>query len=185
VLGPNLLHFKPKEIFDDCHGAYRRCRRRAAHVGSLRLEEPVGGLSAFPGGGFDNRAAQYVADFELAGDFALRLQKGRLRLFHVYYCGRVNGKICEEVGYRRALRIVGIAPGTFDFWCEVIKEAVGKELERRKIWPVFAYFRPSSHDRNGNSSEAERPAWKSEPVFQVVGLSTMRRASSSAIPGGT
>src|SRR5579871_3339752 len=80
------------------------------------------------------RACEYVADFERIGREALRRPKwkGRLKLFEVCF---VRG-----VEYRRALRIVGVAEGTFDYWYAEVKRTLGREFARKQLFPPWRYF---------------------------------------------
>jgi hypothetical protein len=46
------------------------------------------------------------------------------------------------VEYRRAISLVGVAEGTFDYWMAQIKKAVGSEFSRTGLFPPWRYFRP-------------------------------------------
>jgi hypothetical protein len=65
-----------------------------------------------------SRAWEYIADFERIGRHALRRPewKGRLRLFENYFI--------DGLEYRRVIRALGVAEGTFDYWFCEIKRAV-------------------------------------------------------------
>ncbi len=126
---------KSTEIFDECHGRYRGLREWLADstgsVRSLDFEKPSAGYLWRPDRA---RACDYVADFERIGRHALRRAewKGRLKLFNVYF---VRG-----AEYRRAIRLVGVAEGTFDYWYREVKRAIGAEFSRTGLYPPSRYF---------------------------------------------
>jgi hypothetical protein len=128
---------KATEIFDECHGRYRGLREwltdSTGSVRSLDLGSPSRGYQWRPSRA---RACEYVADFERIGRHALRRAewKGRLKLFDAYF---VRG-----AEYRRAIRLVGVAEGTFDYWYAEVKRAVGAEFSRTGLFPPSSYFRP-------------------------------------------
>jgi hypothetical protein len=123
------------EVFDECHGRYRGLREWLADstgsVRSLDFEKPSAGYLWRPDRA---RACDYVADFERIGRHALRRAewKGRLKLFNVYF---VRG-----AEYRRAIRLVGVAEGTFDYWYREVKRAIGAEFSRTGLYPPSRYF---------------------------------------------
>jgi hypothetical protein len=124
------------EVFDECHGRYRGLREwlvdSTGSVRSLDFEKPSAGYLWRPDRA---RACDYVADFERIGRHALRRPewKGRLKLFDVYF---VRG-----AEYRRAIRMVGVAEGTFDYWYREVKRATGAEFSRTGLYPPSRYFR--------------------------------------------
>ena len=126
---------KATEVFDECHGRYRGLREWLADstgsVRSLDFEKPSAGYLWRPDRA---RACDYVADFERIGRHALRRTewKGRLKLFNVYF---VRG-----AEYRRAIRLVGVAEGTFDYWYREVKRAIGAEFSRTGLYPPSRYF---------------------------------------------
>ena len=126
---------KATEVFDECHGRYRGLREWLADstgsVRSLDFEKPSAGYLWRPDRA---RACDYVADFERIGRHALRRAawKGRLKLFNVYF---VRG-----AEYRRAVRLVGVAEGTFDYWYREVKRAIGAEFSRTGLYPPSRYF---------------------------------------------
>jgi hypothetical protein len=77
-----------------------------------------------------------VADFERIGRNALRRPewRGRLKLFEVYLLG--------DTEYRSAIRLVGVAEGTFDYWHQEVKRALGAEFSRTGLFPPSRYFHP-------------------------------------------
>jgi len=126
---------KAIEIFDQCHARYRGLRAFVAgstgSIQSLDLEKPSSGYHWRP---CRAKACEYIADFERIGRHALRRPewKGRLKLFNIYF---VRG-----ADYRRAINLVGVAEGTFDYWYREVKRAVGAEFSRTGIFPPSRYF---------------------------------------------
>jgi len=126
---------KASEIFEICHARYCGLREWLAdstgQVRALVLDTPSGGYQWRPARG---RASEYVADFERIGRQALRRPewKGRLKLFEIYYL--------QGVEYRPAISLVGVAPGTFDYWMGEVKKAVGRECSRTRLFPPSRYF---------------------------------------------
>jgi hypothetical protein len=126
---------KAGEIFNDCHRCYRVLREwlkdSTGTVPALAWENPSAGYQWRPEPG---RACEYVLDFERIGRRALgRAEwKGRLKLFNVYF---VRG-----AEYHRAVRLVGVAEGTFDFWYREVKRALGTEFSRAGLFPPSRYF---------------------------------------------
>ncbi len=108
-------------------------------VQSLALEKPSDGYRWRPDRA---RACEYVADFERIGRHMLRRPewKGRLRLFETYFVAGVK--------YRRAIQLVGVAEGTFDYWFQEVKRTLGGEYSRTGIFPPSAYFQT----RNGEAA---------------------------------
>ena len=126
---------KAADIFDICHGRYRGLVEWLADsTGSIRalaLGTPSAGYQWRPEGA---RASEYVADYERIGRQALRRPawKGRLKLFEIYFL--------QDVEYRRAITLVGVAPGTFDYWMGEVKRVVGRECSRTGLFPPARYF---------------------------------------------
>lgn len=124
---------KAEYVFEICHGRYRGMRAYlVGKMAAVDMDTPSGGYRWRPERA---RAAEYVADFELAGERVLRRPewKGRLRLFKIYFCR------CLE--YRRAMVLVGVPEGTFDWWLQEVKKTVGRELSRTGLYPPSRYFR--------------------------------------------
>lgn len=98
---------------------------------SINLENPSEGYQWRPEPG---RACEYIADFERIGRRALARSdwKGRLKLFNIYF---VRG-----ADYRRAVRLVGVAESTFDYWYKEIKRSLGTEFSRAGLFPPWRYF---------------------------------------------
>lgn len=126
---------KATEIFDVCHGRYRNLREWLTDsrgcVRSLTLETPSSGYQWRP---TRARACEYIVDFERIGRHALRRPewKGRLKLFEIYFLNT-----CE---YRAAIRQLGVAEGTFDYWHREVKRALGAEFSRTGLFPPAQYF---------------------------------------------
>ncbi len=123
------------KTFNDCHRCYRTLREwlkdSAGTVPSINLENPSPGYQWRPEPG---RACEYVLDFERIGRRALRRSdwKGRLKLFNVYF---VRG-----ADYRRAVRLVGVAEATFDYWYKEVKRSLNTEFSRTGLFPPSQYF---------------------------------------------
>jgi hypothetical protein len=60
-------------------------------------------------------------------------------LFHVYFLGGAE--------YQAARHLLGISEISFADWCEEIREKVGRELLRRKVFPPSRYFKMPSRMR--------------------------------------
>jgi hypothetical protein len=127
---------KAAEIFEICHARYCGLREwlgeATGQVRALSLDAPSSGYQWKPARA---RASEYVVDFERIGRQALRRPewKGRLKLFEIYFL--------QGVEYRRAITLVGVAPGTFDYWMGEVKKAVGRECSRTGLFPPSRYFR--------------------------------------------
>jgi hypothetical protein len=140
---------KATEIFDECHGRYRGLREwlvdSTGSIRSLDFEKPSAGYLWRPDRA---RACEYVADFERIGRHALRRSewKGRLKLFNVYF---VIG-----ADYRRAIRMVGVAEGTFDYWYREVKRAIGAEFSRTGLYPPSRYFNVRDHAARMSSARS-------------------------------
>jgi hypothetical protein len=142
---------RSKEIFDICFGRYRGLREwlvdATGAVRSFDLESPLEGYQWRPDRG---RACEYIADFERIARHALRRSswKGRLKLFEIYF---VRG-----ADYKKAVRLVGVAEGTFDYWYSEVKRAVGAEFARAGLFPPSRYFQPRNARLRDNPREGSR-----------------------------
>ena len=58
--------------------------------------------------------------------------EGRLKLFNIYFL--------RGAEYRPAIRLVGVAEGTFDYWYREVKRAIGAEFSRTGLYPPSRYF---------------------------------------------
>ena len=126
---------KASEIFDDCFRRYRGLREWLADsTGSVRSLDPEKGGEGYLWRPDRARACDFVTDFERIGRHALRRPtwKGRLKLFDVYF---VRG-----ADYRGAVRLVGVAEGTFDYWYREVKRTVGGEFSRAGLYPSWRYL---------------------------------------------
>ena len=139
---------KSSEMFEVCHARYRLLRNQlkddAGQVQSLELDKPARGYFWRPPRA---RACEYVADFERIGRHALRRQewKGRLKLFEIFFL--------QGTEYRRAISLVGVAEGTFDYWFQQVKRTVGAEFSRTGLFPPSQYFRVQNRRSCGGKSE--------------------------------
>jgi hypothetical protein len=101
---------KAKEVFDARYGRYRSLRDgtedTAREVRAIDLESPSSGYWWRPARG---RSCEFVADFERIGRDALRRPQweGRLKLVEIYYL--------HTMEYENAIKLVGVADGTFDY----------------------------------------------------------------------
>src|ERR1700683_1875761 len=126
---------KAAEMFNACHARYRGLHEwldnSLGEVRALDLDSPSCGYQWRPA---RSRACEYVADFERIGKQALRRpqRKGRLKLFEIYFL--------HAMEYREAIKLVGVAEGTFDYWLQEVKRAVGRELSRCQLFPPSKYF---------------------------------------------
>ncbi len=143
---------KATDVFDECHARYRGLREwlkgGCGSVRALDLGSPSSGYLWRPDRA---RACEYIADFERIGRHALRRPewKGRQKLFNVYFL--------RGADYRRAIRLVGVAEGTFDYWYKEVKRAVGAEFSRTGLFPPGRYFRSrglASRERPASSAVA-------------------------------
>jgi hypothetical protein len=100
-------------------------------VRAVNLESPSSGYQWCPA---RSRACEFVADFERIGKQALKHAqwKGRLKLFEIYFL--------HSLEYREAIKLVGVAEGTSDYWLQEVKRAVGRELSRCNLFPPSKYF---------------------------------------------
>ena len=148
---------KPRDAFNICHEVYVSAREL---VDSRLPTTQLAGSSKFiwrPD--LRPRLVEYVADFALCGERALgprsvlagttRASEGSLRqdvaraqsigrasrmvLFHVYFLGGAE--------YQAARRLLGISEINFADWAEEIRERVGRELLRRRVFPPSRYFK--------------------------------------------
>jgi hypothetical protein len=125
--------FKPQEIFDVCYGRYSGLRKWLGRkTSAVDLNRPSSGYVWRPERA---RAAEYIADFEKVAERALRRPewKGRRKLFAIYFL--------RGVEYKRAIALVGVSEGTFDYWFKEVKKAVGRGCARAGIFPPGKYFR--------------------------------------------
>ena len=126
---------KAAEVFDECFRRYRGLREWLADsTGSVRSVDLERGGDGYLWRPDRARACDYIADFESIGRRSLRRPewKGRLKLFDVYF---VRG-----ADYRRAVNLVGVAEGTFDYWYREVKRTIGRELSRAGLHPPGRYF---------------------------------------------
>jgi hypothetical protein len=126
---------KATEIFEICHARYRGLREwlgdSTGNVRALHLGTPSAGYQWRPE---RSRASDYVADFERVGRESLRRPewKGRLKLFEIYFL--------QGTAYRQAITMVGVAPGTFDYWTQEVKRSIGRDCSRTGLFPPSRYF---------------------------------------------
>ena len=126
---------KTSDIFDDCFRRYRGLREWLADsTGSVRSLDFEKGGEGYLWRPDRARACDYITDFERIGRRSLQRPewKGRLKLFNIYF---VRG-----ADYRRAVRLVGVAESTFDYWYREVKRTIGREFSRTGLHPPARYF---------------------------------------------
>jgi len=144
---------KSVQVFDECHARYRHLRAELnngqARIRPVALDRPASGYSWRPTRAC---ACEYVADFERIGRNALRRSewKGRLKLFETYFL--------QGVEYRRAIGLVGVAEGTFDYWFREVKRTVGAEFSRTRLFPPSRYFQGANQRTTGRAEQQGRRA---------------------------
>lgn len=164
---------KARGIFDVCHARYKSLRAfLGGHMAAIDLESPSDGYRWRPERA---RAEEYVADFEMIAQRALRRPewRGRLKLFRIYFL--------RGFEYRRAITLCGVAPGTFDYWADEVKKACGREFERTGLFPPGDYFRKREKSRpedpqaqNVDTYKRSRPRRKRGTVNAYPAKSTCR-----------
>jgi hypothetical protein len=126
---------KATKVFDTCYRRYRSLHEwledTTGKVRAIDLESPSSGYSWRPARG---RACEYVAGFERIGRQSLRRPqwKGRLKLFEIYFL--------PSMEYRNAIKLVGVAEGTFDYWMQEVKRSAGREYSRCGLFLPSRYF---------------------------------------------
>lgn len=136
-----------RDVFEVCLGRYKECRAQL-DLGKITAINPAACAKTEPRNDAP-RVLEYVIDFELAGKEALGVLPRwapRLKLFQIYYC--------QGFPYVEAIKIVGVRPGTFDYWAQEVKKIVGKELRTRGIFPPSAYFREPTKLRQERQHDA-------------------------------
>jgi len=172
---------KAAEIFNDCHGRYRGLREWLADargaIHSVELDKPS---SAYLWRPDRARACNYVADFERIARHALRRPewKGRLKLFNICFV--------HSVEYRRAVRMVGVSEGTFDYWYAEVKRAAGTEFARSELFPPWRYFlrrnqQPSPVSKPEQNLE-QGPEQRSEKKFDPRSPAAPLRVNAPRTP---
>ena len=126
---------KATEVFDTCYGRYRSSHEwledTTGKVRAIDLESPSSGNSWRRA---RERACEYVADVERIGRQSLRRPqwKGGLKRFEIYFL--------RSMEYRNAIKLVGVAEGTFDYWMQEVKRSAGREYSRCGLFPAARYF---------------------------------------------
>ena len=130
---PQKPLWRPELTFEVCHELYEHFQIVLENrVSTIRLDEHPKDLwhpDRLP------KVSEYVADFALVGRRALSrpMWKRRLKLFEVYFL--------QGMPYKRAIALVGVPEGTFNWWVDEIKRHVGRELKRAGLFPPRRYFR--------------------------------------------
>jgi len=142
---------KPPFAFDVCHDLYLTAREILDGV--LHASEIESRAKYLWRPDLRPRLAEYVADFTLAGKHSLRAPElaSRMALFRVFFLG------CAELHAARAH--LGIGELTFEQWRDDVRDRVGRELLRRKMFPPRDYFRDSicvAEDKAAKRGAAEK-----------------------------
>ena len=152
---------KPRDVFNICHEVYAAAREIVDNRLPTTQLETSGKFVWRPD--LRPRLVEYVSDFALAGQRALgrshsgkkeekrhpgaRPRRGalapsnksasRMILFQVHFLGGAE--------YEAARLLLGISELTWADWAEEIRERVGRELLRSRVFPPSRYFKaPSS-----------------------------------------
>jgi len=127
---------RPCDAFDICHEVYVNARQVLDHqLGTLHLEASSKYLwrpDVKP------KLGEFVADFALAGRRALAAPHlaSRRILFELYYLGGAE--------YHAARKQMGISELTWAQWADEIRDRVGRELLRARLFPPGRYFHEPS-----------------------------------------
>lgn len=132
------MRIKPAFAFDICWEVYKGARE------VLETKRGVSALDLADARKFlwkpdiRPRLNEYVADFALAGQAALREPRfaSRLVLFRVFYLGLAE--------YDRAREFFGVTEWTWSQWTEEVRGRCGKEILRRGLFPPRRYFQEST-----------------------------------------
>lgn len=141
---------KPREIFEVCHARYKGLRAfLGGHMAAIDLESPSDGYHWRPDRA---RAEEYIADFQMIAQRALRRPewRGRQKLFRIYFL--------RSVEYRRAIVLCGVSAGTFDYWVDEVKKACGREFYRAGLFPPGDYFRVREKAHADTADETKNQA---------------------------
>lgn len=141
---------KPQEVFDVCHGRYRSLRQfLKGNMAAIDLDTPSAGYQWRPERA---RAEEFVADFEMISERVLARPewKGRRKLFRIYFLWGVE--------YRRAITLVGVSEGTFDYWLDEVKKTLGREFSRSGLFPPGEYFRYRGREAAKSESNGKTAA---------------------------
>ena len=126
---------KPELAFDVCWDVYKGAREvleSKRGISALKWTEATKFLwrpDVRP------RLNEFVADFAVAGQFALAGAPlaSRMVLFRLYYLGLAP--------YDRARHFLGLSERAWVDWSEEVRRRCGKELLRRRMFPPRKYFR--------------------------------------------
>ena len=126
---------KPELAFDVCWDIYRNAREVLESKRGLSAlnHKDVGKFLWRPD--IRPRLTEWVADFKLAGQWALDGPEwaSRMVLFRLYYLGLSP--------YERTRHFLGLSEMGWVQCTEVIRKRVGKELLARGMFPPRRYFR--------------------------------------------
>ena len=129
---------RPCDAFDICHEVYVNARQVVDKQGGLAAQNPDASSKYLWRPDVKPKLGEFVADFALAGRRALaapRLASRRI-LFELYYLGGAE--------YHAARRQMGVSELTWAQWAEEIRDRVGRELLRARLFPPGRYFHEPS-----------------------------------------
>jgi hypothetical protein len=139
VVGKETLSLSPKLAFDVCHEVYAAIRGDLDGIALIDPNKVPSDHCWRPQSG--PRGEEYVADFALAGRKALSRPEdaSRLILFNLFYLA-LNP-------YQSVRHFIGLREDTWAMWTEEIREAVGREIIRRQMFPPRNYFNERTKPR--------------------------------------
>lgn len=129
------MPLSPKMAFEVAHEVYAAIRADSDGIAIIDPEKPASDHVWRPSPG--PRGDEFVADFALAGKAALK-ELGNTHLlitFNLYYLSQTPWE-----NLRGMKEFLHIREDVIALWLEEIKEAVGKEILRRGLFPPRQYF---------------------------------------------
>lgn len=136
------MPLSPKLAFEVAHEVYSAIRSDSEGIAIIDPEKPASDHVWRPSSG--PRGDEFVADFALAGKAALS-ERGNFHLlttFNLYYLSVTPYE--NLLGMKEFLHI---REDVIALWLDEIKEAVGKEVLRRGLFPPRMYFGERSRPR--------------------------------------
>lgn len=118
---------KPSDKFDICLERVRECQAMQERILAIRPDASTHGGPPKVG----DVVSEYIADFVLAGQRALRLWPHRMPFFKAFF---VEGRSAEQT-----MRLYQLSERTFYRWVAHAKFRVGNELERAGLYPPSRY----------------------------------------------
>lgn len=139
------MSLSPKLAFDVCWEVYQAIRGDLDGIALIDPSKVPSDHMWRPQGG--PRGEEYVADFALAGRKALSRPEdaSRLILFNLFYLGLTP--------YEHARPFLGLREDVWADKTEAIREAVGREIIRRQMFPPRAYFGERTRPRRKHETK--------------------------------